>query len=91
MGNENERKRNPSESRKELTGYGDEHVKTGGDEQTVGIANDPGFGKGGGPTSNSVGSVGIIGGSAGFLTEGEDTSGEGTTAEAADKPERGSD
>ena len=77
MGNENERKRNPSESRQEVTGYGEEDVKTGGDEQTVGLADDPGFGEGGGPTSNSVGSVGIIGGSADFLTD-EDSTGEGS-------------
>ena len=86
MGNENERKRNPSESRQEVTGFGDEDVKTGGDEQTVGLANDPGFGEGGGPTSTSVGSVGIIGGSADFLTA-EDSTGEGSTPTASEKSE----
>ena len=92
MGNENERKRNPAENREERMGHQWDDAKTGGDEETVGLTNDRGFGAGGGPDSNSVGSVGIIGGSAEFLT-GEETGGQGSTptASASDNPEVSAD
>lgn len=89
MGNENERKRNPARDRKERIGHKWDDAKTGGREQTVGQTNDRGFGKGGGPDSNSVGTVGVIGGSPDFLTDGEEATGQETAPDTSKGGETG--
>ena len=82
MGNENERKRDPAENRKNEMGHQWDEVKTGGNERNVGLTGDAGFGPGGaGVGSSSVGTPGIIGGSAEFLSgESRQQSAEGSGA-----------
>jgi hypothetical protein len=65
MGNENERKHDPAENRQNQMGGGPDDAKTGGDESNVGLRNDVG----GGARGMGVGSAGVIGGSADFLTD----------------------
>ena len=77
MGNENERKRNPADNRKRQMGHDFDDVKTDGDETNVGITNDRGLGERGAVSGGSVGSVGIVGGSAEFLTDEEESTGQG--------------
>ena len=71
MGNENERKHDPSENRESRQGHQWDEVKTGGDERTVGLTGDRGLG-GGGVHGSSPGTGGVIGGSSAFLN-GEDS------------------
>ena len=68
QGNENERKRNPLETRGDVIGDPWDNAKTGGGEKNVGQGDDAG----GGARSMGVGSTGVIGGSAEFLA-GEET------------------
>ena len=76
MGNENERKRDPSENRENRQGHEWDEVKTGGDERNVGLTGDRGFG-GGGVHGSSPGTGGVIGGSPAFLSGEDSASGGG--------------
>ena len=84
MGNENERKRNPADNRERQTGHDFDDVKTGGDEPNVGITKDRGLGERGAVSGGSVGSVGIVGGSAEFLADDEDSAGQGGSEDGSD-------
>ena len=81
QGNENERKRNPLETRGDVIGDPWDDAKTGGREKNVGQGDDAGGDAGG----MSVGSTGVIGGSAEFLA------GEDTGEVARDQTERAND
>ena len=66
MANENERKHDPAENRQNRMGGGPDDAKIGGDEKNVGLTNDVG---GGAARGMGVGTTGVIGGSADFLTD----------------------